>query len=77
MPQRAQGEDFTQDIQNIDSSSAADSTDSDSDQSNDDSDLLRVRTAIAAPPLNASAEDLRKASLYVVNERQQLINRLY
>ncbi|KAG1793249.1 uncharacterized protein HD556DRAFT_1443678 [Suillus plorans] len=71
MPQRTQGEDFTQDIQNIDSSSAADSTDSDSDQSNDDSDLLRVRTAIAAPPLNASAEDLRKASLYVALELAQ------
>ncbi|KAG1787064.1 uncharacterized protein HD556DRAFT_1449118 [Suillus plorans] len=71
MPQRAQGEDFTQDIQNIDSSSTADSTDSDSDQSNDDSDLLRVCTAIAAPPLNASAEDLRKASLYVALELAQ------
>ncbi|KAG1799035.1 uncharacterized protein HD556DRAFT_1305872 [Suillus plorans] len=71
MPQRTQGEDFTQDIQNIDSSSTADSTDSDSDQSNDDSNLLRVRTAIAAPPLNASAEDLRKASLYVALELAQ------
>ncbi|KAG1776117.1 hypothetical protein EV702DRAFT_1198729 [Suillus placidus] len=40
MPQHAQGEDFTQDLQNIDSSSVADSTDSDSDKSNDDLDLL-------------------------------------
>ncbi|KAG2153245.1 hypothetical protein DEU56DRAFT_955177 [Suillus clintonianus] len=71
MPQQAQGEDFTQDIENVDSSPSADSGDSDSDQSNDDSDLLRVRAAIAAPPVNASAEDLRKASLYFALEIAQ------
>jgi hypothetical protein len=65
MPQHhhAHGEDFTQDLENINSSSATDSTDSDGDESNNDLDLLQVRTAIAAPPLNASAEDIRKASL--------------
>ncbi|KAG2036683.1 hypothetical protein BDR03DRAFT_1011430 [Suillus americanus] len=71
MPQQAQGEDFTQDIENIDSSSSTDSGDSDSDQSNDNSDLLRVCAAIAAPPLNVSAEDLRKASLYFALELAQ------
>ncbi|KAG1901568.1 uncharacterized protein F5891DRAFT_1187428 [Suillus fuscotomentosus] len=71
MPQHAKGEDFAQDIQNIDSSSAADLTDSDSDQSNDDLDLLYVCTTIAAPPLNASVKDLRKASLYVALELAQ------
>jgi hypothetical protein len=65
MPQHhhAHGKDFTQDLENINSSSATDSTDSDGDESNNDLDLLQVRTAIAAPPLNASAEDIRKASL--------------
>ncbi|KAG1777965.1 hypothetical protein EV702DRAFT_1196766 [Suillus placidus] len=68
MPQhhRAHGKDFTQDLANIDSSSATDSTDSDGDESNNDTDLLQVRTAIAAPPLNASAKDIRKASLYII-----------
>ncbi|KAG1769123.1 hypothetical protein EV702DRAFT_1049792 [Suillus placidus] len=73
MPQHAQGEDFTQDLQNIDSSSVADSTDSDSDKSNDDLDLLHFRTVIAVPPLNASTEDLRKASLYALELAQRLL----
>ncbi|KAG1841301.1 hypothetical protein DFJ58DRAFT_732476 [Suillus subalutaceus] len=66
MPQHhhAHGEDFTRDLANIDSSSdATDSTDSDGDESNNDTDLLQVRNAIAAPPLNASAEDIRKANM--------------
>ncbi|KAG1719431.1 hypothetical protein EDB19DRAFT_1918920 [Suillus lakei] len=71
MPQQAQGEDFTQDIENIDSSSGTDSTDSDSDQSNDDSDLLHVHAVTAAPPLNVSAKDLCKASLYFALELAQ------
>ncbi|KAG1861171.1 hypothetical protein DFJ58DRAFT_725861 [Suillus subalutaceus] len=56
--------DFTRDLANIDSSSdATDSTDSDGDESNNDTDLLQVQNAIAAPPLNASAEDIRKANM--------------
>ncbi|KIK42228.1 hypothetical protein CY34DRAFT_12491 [Suillus luteus UH-Slu-Lm8-n1] len=44
MPQHhhAHGEDFTQDLVNIDSSSATDSTDSDGDESNNDTDLLQA-----------------------------------
>jgi hypothetical protein len=62
MPQhhRAHGDDFTQDLATINSSSATDSTDSDGDESNNDTDLLQVRTAIAAPPLNASAEEFAR-----------------
>lgn len=71
MPQLAQGEDFTRDLQNIDSSSTNTGLmDSDSDKSNADLDLLHLHTAIAAPPLNASTEELHKASLRIVNSWQ-------
>ncbi|KAG1788294.1 hypothetical protein EV424DRAFT_1650751 [Suillus variegatus] len=60
--QHNQGEDFTQEIDDIDSNSTdSDGTDSLSDSDlNDDADLLRIRDAVVAPAANASTQDLRK-----------------
>ena len=64
MPQLNQtdSEDFTRDIENV----SSEGSDSDSYNSNDDLDLRRIRDAIAPPPVDASVQDLRKASLYIV-----------
>jgi len=55
---------FTRDIEDV-SSEGSDISDSDSDNFNDNLDLRRIRDAIAPPPVDASVQDLCKASLYI------------
>ncbi|KAG1770574.1 hypothetical protein EV702DRAFT_1202346 [Suillus placidus] len=63
--QHDEGEDFTREINNVDSNSTSlddsDGTDSPSDSdSSNDADFLQIWDAIVAPAINASTQDLRK-----------------